>query len=82
MTFYRGKGCRRCHNSGYKGRMGIYEVLNIDKDIMELINKRATAQDIKIYAQSHGMTPLFEDGLVKAKQGVTTIEEVLRVSKD
>ncbi len=82
MTFYRGKGCSRCHNTGYKGRIGIYEILNIDEKIIKMINKRATADEIKEYALQHGMITLLQDGLIKAKQGITTIEEVLRVSKD
>ncbi|MFA6427246.1 MAG: ATPase, T2SS/T4P/T4SS family [Candidatus Magasanikbacteria bacterium] len=82
MTFYRGEGCARCHKSGYKGRMGIYEVLTITEELIKRINERATAQDIKDYAQEHGMVTLFQDGLVKAKQGITTIEEILRVTKE
>jgi type IV pilus assembly protein PilB len=82
MTFYRGEGCRRCGNSGYKGRMGIYEVMVMDDQITRLINSRATAQEVKEYALKDGMRSLFEDGIMKAKQGITTIEEVLRVTKE
>ncbi|PLX26595.1 hypothetical protein C0581_04145 [Candidatus Parcubacteria bacterium] len=82
MTFYRGEGCSRCHKSGYKGRMGIYEVLLIDDSVTKLINTRATAQDIKEHAEKNGMVNLFQDGLIKAKQGITTIEEILRVTKE
>jgi len=82
MTFYRGEGCAKCGNKGYKGRLGIYEVLVIDEKLTKLINERATAQDIKNYAEEHGMVNLFEDGLIKAKQGITTIEEILRVTKE
>jgi type IV pilus assembly protein PilB len=82
MIFYRGEGCSRCGNSGYKGRMGIYEVLDVDKDLANKINARATADDIKTYAIEHGMVTMLQDGLIKAKRGITTIEEVLRVSRD
>jgi len=82
MTFYRGEGCRRCGKNGYKGRMGIYEIMEINKDITEMINKRATATEIGNYAKSHGMITMMQDGLIKAKQGITTIEEVLRVTRD
>jgi type IV pilus assembly protein PilB len=82
MTFYRGEGCSRCGSSGYKGRMGIYEVLDITKDMIALINSRANADEIKKYAVEHGMITMLQDGLVKAKQGITTIEEVLRVTRD
>ncbi|HAT04045.1 MAG TPA: hypothetical protein DCS29_04730 [Candidatus Magasanikbacteria bacterium] len=82
MVFYRGEGCSRCHKSGYKGRIGIYEVLTINENITKMINSRANAQDIKEYAEKNGMVNLFEDGLIKAKQGITTIEEILRVTKE
>lgn len=82
LTFYRGEGCRRCGNTGYKGRVGIYEVLNIDPDMARKINERATADVIKDFARKKGMTTMMEDGITKAKQGITTIEEVLRATKD
>jgi type IV pilus assembly protein PilB len=82
MVFYRGEGCPKCNKSGYKGRMGIYEVLVIDEEIIKLINKKANAQEIKEYAEKNGMINLFEDGMIKAKKGITTIEEILRVTKE
>jgi len=82
ITFFRGEGCRRCGNSGYKGRMGIYEVLEITKDISQKINERANADVIKKFAREQGMITMLEDGLVKAKKGITTIEEVLRVTRE
>lgn len=83
MTFYRGEGCRRCGKTGYKGRVGIYEVLDITKDLTSMINKRATAEEIKSYARDkQKMITMLQDGLIKAKQGITTIEEILRVTRD
>lgn len=82
MIFYRGEGCVRCGNSGYKGRMGIYEVLDVDKELANKINARATADEIKTHAVKQGMITMLQDGLMKAKKGITTIEEVLRVSRD
>ncbi|MBU1895320.1 Flp pilus assembly complex ATPase component TadA, partial [Patescibacteria group bacterium] len=82
ITFYRGKGCRRCGNSGYKGRIGIYEVLEVDKGLSKKINERATATEIGDYAREQGMVTIMQDGLIKAKQGITTIEEVLRVTRE
>ncbi|MEK6902787.1 MAG: GspE/PulE family protein, partial [archaeon] len=76
MEFFHGEGCRRCGESGYKGRVGIYEVLSIDKPMVNLINSRATAAEIKTYALEHGMVTMMQDGLIKAKQGVTTIDEI------
>jgi type II secretory ATPase GspE/PulE/Tfp pilus assembly ATPase PilB-like protein len=82
MTFYQGTGCSRCGQSGYKGRMGIYEVLEIDETLIKTINSNATADEIREQARAHGMLTMFEDGLIKAKKGVTTISEILRVTKD
>ena len=82
MTFYKGAGCRRCGQTGYKGRVGIYEVLLMDDNLITKINQRATADDIKKYGREHGMTTIMEDGLIKAKMGTTTISEILRVTKE
>ena len=82
MEFFKSVGCRRCGESGYKGRIGIYEVLDIDDGMEELINNRATAQQMHDYAREKGMITMLQDGIVKAKQGVTTIEEVLRVTRE
>jgi type II secretory ATPase GspE/PulE/Tfp pilus assembly ATPase PilB-like protein len=82
FTFYQGEGCRRCGQTGYKGRQGIYEVLEIDAELTKKINERATANDIKDYARSKGMVTMLEDGLIKAKLGVTSISEILRVTKE
>jgi len=81
IAFFVGKGCRRCGNTGYKGRIGIYEVLEINDTIKRLINARATAEDIHKESKKMGMITMLEDGLIKAKQGVTTIEEILRVTR-
>lgn len=82
ITFFRGKGCARCGHSGYKGRIGIYEVLEIDDALIQKINERATAREIGDYAKESGMITMLQDGLIKAKQAVTTIEEVLRVTRE
>lgn len=80
--FYYGKGCPSCGDSGYSGRVSIYEVLEIDDDIRQAIMRRANAGDIKKIAVSKGMTTLIEDGFQKALQGLTTIEEILRVVQE
>ncbi len=82
FTFYRGKGCKKCGGSGYKGRIGIYEVMVIDPGLQKIINTKANATEIKEYALKNGMITLLQDGLIKAKQGLTTIEEILRATKD
>ncbi len=82
LLFYRGKGCKKCNNTGYKGRVGIYEVLENSEDISKLILKKASASEIKQQAIANGMLTMVEDGFIKAKNGITTIEEVLRVTKE
>jgi type IV pilus assembly protein PilB len=80
--FFKGKGCKQCDNSGYKGRMGIYEVLEINSEIGEMILKKASADEINEKAKSKGMITIAQDGFIKAKQGITTLEEVIRVTKE
>jgi len=78
IVFYRPKPSKDCPD-GYKGRIGIYEVLPVTETIKELIVKGATSDQIQAQAQKEGMVTMVEDGFVKAVQGITTIEEVLRV---
>jgi type IV pilus assembly protein PilB len=78
-----GKGCSVCGNSGYKGRIGIYEVVDISKSMQDLINSRTPAVKIQDYATSkEGMLLMKQDGIIKALKGYTTVEEVIRVTKD
>ena len=74
-----GKGCVKCHEFGYKGRLGVFEVLVPDARVRDLILKSSTEEDIRLAAQETGMRSLVEDGLDKAKVGRTTIEELGRV---
>ncbi len=78
IYFYRPKKTKECPD-GYKGRIGIYEVLPVTETIKEMIVKRATSDEIQDQAQKEGMTTMIEDGFIKAAQGITSIEEVLRV---
>lgn len=80
--FYKGAGCATCGNSGYFGRMGIYEVLVVNDTIREAIMRRADAGEIKKLAIKDGMTTLIEDGFKKALEGSTTLEEILRVAHE
>ncbi len=81
IRLYKGKGCSHCNNSGYAGRIGIFEVLDIDDDVRELISNRANADTIKQKAIENGMSTMMEDGLKKAIAGKTTLEEIFRVTK-
>jgi type IV pilus assembly protein PilB len=75
---YKGRGCEKCNNTGYKGRVGLIEVMQIDDDLRDLILSGGTAIDIKKKAAEQGMISLRRSGLIKIKDGITTIEEVVR----
>jgi type IV pilus assembly protein PilB len=74
----KGKGCATCNGTGYKGRVGLYEVMEITEGIRDLIMVGATAVEIKRKALEEGMLTLRQSGLEKIRNGVTTVEEVLR----
>lgn len=78
-TLYRAKGCNKCNETGYKGRIGVYEVMAVSDSIERLTVERATADKIKKVAISEGMKTLKDDGFTKVLKGVTSIEEVMRV---
>lgn len=78
--FYRGKGCDACNNTGYKGRVVIDEVLVVDDEIRAAILSKVSAYDLKILAVKNGMTTMLMDGINKAVAGITSLEEVLRVT--
>jgi type II secretory ATPase GspE/PulE/Tfp pilus assembly ATPase PilB-like protein len=79
-TFYRGRGCDECRSTGYQGRIGTFEILRVDEPIKEAILAHTGLDIIRSAARSRGMRTLAEDGLEKARRGVTTIEELNRVS--
>jgi type IV pilus assembly protein PilB len=78
LQVYKGKGCSICNNTGYKGRLGLYEVMPMKEEIKELVLSRASNSEIKKEAIRLGMKTLRQSGISKIKDGVTTIEEVLR----
>lgn len=83
QAFYHGKGCGMCHDSGYRGRTGIFELLQVDQELQQLIAGGADAAKLKKHACSKaGMRTLREDGVVKVLKGTTTPFEVLRVTKE
>jgi type II secretory ATPase GspE/PulE/Tfp pilus assembly ATPase PilB-like protein len=81
-TLYQGTGCKFCGGSGYRGQIGIFEILNVEAKMRDLIIRRASIDDLKKAAIAGGMKTMFEDGLEKAEAGVTTIDEVLRVVRE
>jgi type IV pilus assembly protein PilB len=76
--FYYGRGCPRCNNTGYKGRCGIYELMDINDDVRDLITSDASVDEMRNLARAQGMTSLREAGLKLIFDGVTTIDEVVR----
>ena len=80
--FYKGKGCKQCGNSGYKGRQGIFELMNVTPELANLITNKAPVEQLFEMAKSQGMMALTEDGFIKALKGETSIEEVLRVTQE
>ncbi len=80
MRLYKGEGCKKCHFTGYQGRIGIYEVMDVSKAIRELITAKKDSDIIEKKAVEEGTTLMLDDGLDKISKGMTTIEEVLRVT--
>jgi len=80
IQFFQGKGCNECNHAGYKGRIGLYEVLPLKEEIKNLIAKSAQLPELKKAATAMGMRTISETGLVKLREGITTVEEVVRVT--
>ncbi|HUD44126.1 MAG TPA: ATPase, T2SS/T4P/T4SS family [Patescibacteria group bacterium] len=78
---YKGAGCKVCHMTGYQGRIGVFEVLEVTKNVRDAIYHNNDANTIASLAVSEGMNTMLDDGLKKVAKGITTIEEVLRVTK-
>ncbi|MBT4723151.1 type II/IV secretion system protein [Candidatus Falkowbacteria bacterium] len=82
LKFFHGKGCDSCNGLGLKGRVGIYEIMIMDKQIEELIQQEKVSEyDMKEIAIKNGMITMVQDGLIKSLQGITTVDEVFRVSE-
>ena len=81
LRLWRGKGCNECNHTGYKGRVGIYELMKLDESFHDPILRRAAAPEFLRLARERGMTSMFEDGVRKALQSLTTIEELLRITQ-
>lgn len=81
-AFYRGKGCKSCKSTGYLGRIGIFEFLRMSEEVKKMVIAKASSDEIKKRALGEGMRTLRDDGLDKARRGVTTVEEILRVTEE
>ena len=82
IKLYRGKGCDKCKGTGYKGRLGVFELMVLDDELRELIIAEASTMVLRKKAQEKGMLLLAEDGVAKALKGMTTIEEIARVCEE
>jgi len=80
-NFMKGKGCNHCNKKGYRGRMGIYELMTMTQQVREMAFKGESTLNVRKMARKQGMRTLFEDGMVKAIKGLTTIDEVLRITQ-
>lgn len=81
LLFYQGKGCEKCNHTGYKGRIGVYEVLEITEEMSSLILQQAEQEKMLEQARKDGLISLTEDGFMKARNGTTTIDEIIRVTQ-
>lgn len=81
IRVYKGQGCKNCHFTGYAGRVGIFEVLEVTKEIRKLITERRDSDVIASQAVAEGMMTMLDDGLIKVAKGITSMEEILRVTK-
>ena len=77
----KGKGCNHCNKKGYRGRFGIYELMTMTPQVREMAFKGESTQNVRKLARKQGMRTLFEDGMIKAIKGLTTIDEVLRITQ-
>ncbi|HOO59383.1 MAG TPA: type IV-A pilus assembly ATPase PilB, partial [Candidatus Mcinerneyibacteriales bacterium] len=75
-VLHRGQGCLTCNNTGYSGRVGIFEILSISKSLRKMIYRNADSDELKAEALSEGMLLMRDDGMEKVERGVTTVEEV------
>jgi type IV pilus assembly protein PilB len=82
IKFFKAVGCEQCGNEGYHGRLGIYEVLEVDDEIERMISQKATEEEIENKAKEKGMLTMVEDGFIKAAEGATSVEELLRVTRE
>jgi type II secretory ATPase GspE/PulE/Tfp pilus assembly ATPase PilB-like protein len=80
-NLWHGKGCEKCRGTGYRGRVGVYEFLLIDNELRRIISRGPTLSELRDASRAAGMKTLREDGLVKVSEGLTTVEEVMRVTE-
>ena len=82
IKMYQGKGCKACTDTGYEGRIGIYEVMPLSDSLKSIILEKGSIASLQKQAISEGMINMKQDGYIKVLQGLTTLEEVIRVTKE
>lgn len=82
LRLFKGKGCPICHSTGYSGRVGIFEILEMSEDLKKLIDQKADSSTLMKQAIKEGMSTMLEDGLLKTQLGITTVDEILRVTSE
>ncbi len=82
LNFYKGQGCDKCNHTGYRGRVGIHEVLEVTPTVADMIMQHKSSGEIQDQAEKEGMVLMWEDGFIKAIKGITTVDEIVRVSKE
>ena len=82
IKIYKAGGCEQCGGDGYKGRNGIFEVLEINDEIKKMISQKASSEELEKKARENGMLAMIEDGFMKVILGITSVEEILRVTKE
>ncbi len=82
LKFYKTKGCDKCNHTGFKGRIGIHEILEVSPAISQMIMEHKSSQEIQEQAEKEGMVLMWEDGFIKALKAITSIDEIVRVSKE
>ena len=80
-TCFRPVGCDACHNTGYKGRSGIYEIMNVDEELRQRISRKEDSRILGKVAHDHGMHTLMEDAIAKVMRGETSVDEALRAAR-
>ncbi len=79
QTFYKGKGCPACSNTGFSGRIGAFEFIKVTPELQDLISKNPSTKEVETLVKSQGFKTMFLDGIEKVKMGLTTLDELLRV---
>jgi type IV pilus assembly protein PilB len=81
LKIWEAKGCKKCNNSGFSGRIGLFEVLSMTKELVDIISKKPSEEEILKEAKRQGMITMRQDGVLKVLNGITTIEEIIRATK-